>query len=206
MWFRLLLMVCLLGAIVYAGEAAMRTMEARNDEQVTEERTVASSGLIAPTPKVLASMYTDSQGRLLADAPKSADKVVDPDVIVLAHIVGSEDNPGTNWKEFEKHLAEVTGKKIKDEEYDNSADELNDIGKGKYTLLALHAADAPFLVNNFGFQPVAVLGTGNGANGNHLDIIVPAKSEISSPMDLKGIRLFARCRRRSRAIGRRWRS
>jgi phosphonate transport system substrate-binding protein len=186
MWFRLLLMLCLLGVIVYAGNAAMQTIEARNAEQVTEERTVASSGLITPTPKVLASMYTDSQSRLLADPPKTVDQLVDPDPIVLAHIVGTEENPGTNWKEFEKHLEAVTGKKVKDEEYDNSAAQLDEIGKGKVTILALHAADAPFLVNNFGFQPIAVLGTGTGANGNHLDIIVPASSTIAAPADLKG--------------------
>jgi phosphonate transport system substrate-binding protein len=186
MWFRLLLFLCLLGAIVYAGNAAMRSIEARNAEQVTEEQTVASSGLITPSPKVLASMFTDSQGRLLADPPKSADQLADPDTIVLAHIIGTEESPGTNWKDFEKHLEDVTGKKVKDQQYDNSADQLDAISKGKFTILALHAADAPFLVNNFGFQPVAVLGTGNGANGNHVDIIVPSSSSIASPTDLRG--------------------
>jgi phosphonate transport system substrate-binding protein len=179
-------MVCLLCAIVYAGNAAMRTIQARNSEEQTEERTVQSSGLIALTPKVLASMYTDTQGRLLADPPKSADQLVDPDTLVVAHIVGTEENPGTNWKQFEKHLAEVTGKKVSDREFDNSAEQLADISNGKISILALHAADAPFLVNNFGFQPAAVLGTGSGANGNHLDIIVPGNSAISAPADLKG--------------------
>jgi phosphonate transport system substrate-binding protein len=40
-------------------------------------------------------------------------------------------------------------------------------------------------VNNFGFQPIAVLGADSGANGNHLDIIVSSASTISKPSDLK---------------------
>jgi phosphonate transport system substrate-binding protein len=186
MWFRLLLLVCLLVAIVYAGNAALQTMHARDAEQETEAKTVQSSGLIAPTPKVLASMFTDSQGRLLADPPSSASQLVNPDSLVVSHITGTEENPGTNWKEFEKHLADVTGKQVVDREYDNSADQLAQISKGEITILALHPADAPFLVNNYGFQPIAVLGTDNGANGNHLDIIVPASSSINSAADLKG--------------------
>ena len=185
-WFRLLLLLCLLAVVIYAGNAALKAMQARSSEEITEEKVVQSSGLVTPQAKVLASMFADSQGRLLADPPSAADKLADPDTLVVSHIVGTEDNPGTNWKGFEKHLADVTGKKIVDEEYDNSAEQLGEIAKGKITILALHAADAPFLVNNYGFQPAAVLGTDTGANGNHLDIIVPANSTISSPADLKG--------------------
>jgi phosphonate transport system substrate-binding protein len=50
----------------------------------------------------------------------------------------------------------------------------------------VHAADAPFLVDNYGYQPVAVMGAEGGANGNHLDIIVPAGSAIAQPADLRG--------------------
>src|SRR5262249_37588686 len=57
------------------------------------------------------------------------------------------------------------------------------------TLIALHAADTPFLVNHYGFQPLACLGNKSGVNGNRLDIIVPAGSSIASPADLKGHRL-----------------
>jgi phosphonate transport system substrate-binding protein len=44
-------------------------------------------------------------------------------------------------------------------------------------------------VNNYGFQPVAVLGNQSGINGNHLDLIVPAGSSIAGPGDLKGRKL-----------------
>jgi phosphonate transport system substrate-binding protein len=70
--------------------------------------------------------------------------------------------------------------------FDNSPEQLATIKTGAITLLALHAADVPYVVNNFGFQPVAVLGNDGGANGNHLDIIVPADSPITSPAMLAG--------------------
>jgi phosphonate transport system substrate-binding protein len=184
-WARLILFICLIGALLYAGNAAMKTLDARNSEKLTEDKTVQSFGLIAPTPKSLAGRFTDSQGRLLADPPTSPDQLVNPDTIVVAHIEGTEDNPSIDWKKFEKYLAGMTGKKVVDQPYDNSADQLAEIDKNKITILALHAADTPFLVNNFGFQPMAVLGADSGANGNHLDIIVSAGSSMSKPSDLK---------------------
>ena len=155
---RLILFVCLIAAIFYAGNAAMRTFEARNSAKLTEDKTVQSFGLIAPAPRSLASRFSDSQGRLVADPPSSPDQFIDPDPIVVAHILGTEDNPSIDWKHFEKYLAETTGKKVADQPFDDSADELAQIDKNKITVLALHAADTPFVVNNFGFQPIAVLG------------------------------------------------
>jgi phosphonate transport system substrate-binding protein len=184
-WARFILFVCLIGALLYAGNAAMKTLDARNSEKLTEDKTVQSFGLIAPTPKTLASRFTDSQGRLLADSPNSPDQLVDPDKIVVAHIEGTEDNPSINWKKLEKSLSVATGKKVVDEAYSNSADQLAEIDKNKITILALHAADTPFLVNNYGFEPIAVLGADSGANGNHLDIIVSSASTIVKPADLK---------------------
>jgi phosphonate transport system substrate-binding protein len=182
---RLALFLCLIGALVYAGNAAIRTLDARNSEKLTEEKTVQSTGLIVPIPKSLASRFSDKQGRLVADPPNSPGQLVDPDPIVVAHIEGTEDNPSIDWKKFEKYLSATTGKKVVDEPFDNSADQLAAIDKNKITVLALHAADTPFLVNNFGFQPIAVLGAGAGANGNHLDIIVSAGSVITKPSELK---------------------
>jgi phosphonate transport system substrate-binding protein len=183
---RVVLFLCVLGAILYAADAARRTMQARDSAKLTEDSTVQSTGLISPAPKVLTARFTDHQGRLLADPP-DAGQVRNPDTIVIAHIVDSDpENPTVNWPQLEKHIAEVTGKKVVDQEFDNSADQLAEIGSGKITLAALHAADAPFLVNNYGFQPVAVLADSSGVSGNHLDIIVPASSSIERPADLRG--------------------
>ncbi len=183
---RVLLFLALIAAILWAGNAAMRTMQARNDEQLTEDNTVKSVGLVTPTPKVLAGQFTDSQNRLLADPPSGSDQLVDPNPIVVAHIAGDDEAPAAGWSQFEKGLAKATGKQVVDMKFDNSADQLAKINKGGITILALHAADTPFLVNNYGYQPAAVLADQSGVNGNHVDIIAPANSPLNSAADLKG--------------------
>ncbi|MGD0390003.1 MAG: PhnD/SsuA/transferrin family substrate-binding protein [Tepidisphaeraceae bacterium] len=185
-WALVILFLCLIAAILYVGNEAVRTIKARDSEKQTEEKTVLSAGLIAPASKPLASRFTDSRGRMLADPPAQPDQLIDPDVLVLAHITGDSENPGTNWAQFEKYLSQITGKKVTDRQFNNSADQLADINRGNIHVLALHAADTPFLVNEYGFQPAAVLGDNSGVNGNHLDIIVPAASAIATPADLKG--------------------
>lgn len=144
-------------------------------------------GLIEPVAKPLARQFTDAQGRMLADPPTSAAELLDPKVLVVAHISGGDsENPAIPWRQFERHLAEVTGREVVDQEYDNSPAQLAQITDGRITLVALHAAETPFLVNHYGYQPVAVLGDDSGANGNHLDIIVPTGSPITRASDLRG--------------------
>ena len=92
-WAWVALIFCLVAAILYAGNLAMRTMQARDAAKQTEEKTVQSTGLITPAPKPLASRFTDTQGRMLADPPAAAEQLVDPDVLVVAHIAGDAENP-----------------------------------------------------------------------------------------------------------------
>ena len=68
------------------------------------------------------------------------------------------------------------------------------IQQGKITLVALHAADAPFLVNNYGYQPAAVLaGAGSDASGNHLDLIPPATGGIPAHRQIFAATTWCAC-------------
>jgi phosphonate transport system substrate-binding protein len=186
---RVVLGLCLFAAIVYIGVEAMETLRARATVEPDQQAAVRSTGLVAGAPaKGLAPRFTDLQGRLLADPPSSPAKLADPQEIVVAHLPnGDPENPSVNWQEFEQHVAQVTGKQVTDRLYENGPDDLADVADGKITVVALHAAETPFLVNNYGFQPVAVLGdSGGSASGNRLQIIVPADSALSKPSDLKG--------------------
>jgi phosphonate transport system substrate-binding protein len=186
-WGRLVLLFCLVVTVGYVGADAVRTISERNTTLALEQNAVSNCGLIVAPPKTLASRFTDVSGRLLADPPSSPDQLVDPDTLTIVHLDNSDEVPGPSWEDFEKHLAEATGKHVIDGgEYDGTPDQYVQISAGKITLLAIHAADTPFVVNNYGFQPVAVLGNASGTNGNHLDIIVPANSPISVPLQLKG--------------------
>jgi phosphonate transport system substrate-binding protein len=124
---------------------------------------------------------------LLADAPGDPDKLIDPDTLILAHYVDADDDAQlVDWAALQAQLAEATGKNIVGREFWNSADDVAAVKAGKVQLVALHAADTPYLVNNAGFIPVAVLGTEAGATGNRLNIAVPASSTIEKLADLRG--------------------
>ena len=189
LWARSILFLCLAAVMVYVGVAAQQTMQSKEIVRQSQAGTMASAGLSIHGPKTLASKFTDKQGRLLADPPESPDQFINPDTIVVAHIDGSDETPGTSWADWEEHLSKAIGKKVVDQTYTNSADQISDAGSGKVTLLALHAADAPFLVNNFGFQPLAVLGDRSGINGKRLSLVVPAGSPIATPSDIRNHKL-----------------
>lgn len=146
---------------------------------------VRSTGLVEPRGKHLAPEFTDKDGRLLADPP-AADQLLDPQTLVVAHLAQSDpDTPAISWQEFNAHLEKVTGRKVQEKIYDNGSMQMASIKDGAITIVAMHAADAPFLVNNYGYQPVAVLAEGEGVSGNHLDFIVPAKSSITKMADIR---------------------
>jgi phosphonate transport system substrate-binding protein len=186
---RAVLWLALAVTLVVAGLEWRRLPSAQAQRDSSSVDLVRSSGLmLEPATKHLATMFSDSGSRLLADAPADASKQIDPPSIVLAHLVASDaENPSIPWQELESALATATGKKVIDQPYDNSPEQMAHIKSGEMTLVALHAADAPFLVNNYGYQPIAVLGDEAGAaNGNHLDFIVPASSPIAKLADLRG--------------------
>src|SRR5262249_8437393 len=91
-----------------------------------------------------------------------------------------------NWEDFQKHLSQVTGTKVLCQQYNNTVDDVAAVKEGKIHIVALHAADAPYLVNNAGFIPVAVVGSEGAALGNHLDLAVTPASEIKTLSDLRG--------------------
>ncbi len=166
-----------------------------------QDRLMAQFGLSVPSRKGLAPGYVDKDGGLLADAPSDAKKLLDPDTLVLASYEGDDDDrERVDWQSFADRLAAATGKQVHLRTYENTADQVAEIKAGKIHIVALHSADTPYVVNNAGFIPVAVLGTEQGASGNHLDIAVRPDSPIKSLADLRGKRLTCTRPTRSPAI------
>ncbi len=188
-----------LRAILYSGLAvalavvayvAVRATQEQAAMKKGQDRLTAHHGLIQPADKHLAPAYSDKKGRLVADPPSDPAELVDPETLALAHYEGDDDDEErVDWESFKAALAKATGKTVETQPYVNSADEIADVKAGKIQLVALHAADVPYLVNNAGFVPMAVLGTSDGANGNHLVIATGAKGKISSLTDLRGKQL-----------------
>jgi phosphonate transport system substrate-binding protein len=186
---RLAMLFCLLAVIAYAGSQYWQVRQASAAQKQTEADAVRATGLIDIAPKKLASGFTDESGTLLADAPKDPAKWLDPAKLVIAHLAAKDadaDTPEVDWAEFDAHLSQATGKPVSDIEVENGPSEIDNIKSGKITLMALHGVDAPFLVNNCGFHPIAVLGDDHGIWGNRLDLIVPSNSAITKAADLKG--------------------
>jgi len=184
--FRLILVLAVIAGLAYLAEVAKSTISANSDRRAAESDLVHATGLVDLPPHRLAATFTDSQNRLVADPPASVGQFVDPPTLVMAHIQDTGDEAAYfPWTQFESHLGDVTGRKVRDVVYENSTKQFDKISSGEITVVALHAAETPYLVNNFGYQPAAVLADDSGTAGNKLDIIVPANSPVS---DLSGIR------------------
>ena len=150
----------LLGVMAYTTFRALqdRAVMQESVDHLTEQR-----GLIQPVQKHLAPEYSDKQGRLLADPPSDPAKLLDPDTLVLAHYTDADvDKQLVDWDAFQTFLVQATGKSIVLQEYLNSADDVASVKAGGIHIVALHAADTPYVVNNAGFIPIAVLGTEAG--------------------------------------------
>ncbi len=164
-----------------------QAVQDRESLKHSQDRLLSQIGLARTVTKRLAPGYVDADGGLVADPPTDASKLIDPDELVVAHYDGDEDDDGrVNWAGFQAYLSQKTGKKVVHQPYLNSADEVEAIKGGKIHVVALHAADTPYLVNNAGFVPVATLGSDAGASGNHLVIAVAANSPIRSLADVRG--------------------
>ena len=192
MKIRLIVILCVALAAGAGGAAFYRSVDSGGAAQrATEQEAVRTTGLTDPTDKRLASGFTADGDTLLAAAPTDPAKLRDPRKIVFAHLDADEpdskDSTGVDWKGVERQISKAVGRPVADAVYDSSPEQLDGLREGQLTLVALHAADTPFLVNQYGFHPIAVLGdVGKGANGNRLDLIVPANSAIRNPSDLRG--------------------
>lgn len=187
---RLLLYSSLAVAVAVVAVAGIRAVEDQAALEAGQDRLVAHHGLIAPSKKGLAADYADDDGNLLADPPAEADELLDPDALVVAYYEGDDDDDERiDWEGFRDHLASATGKRIVTQPYLNSAEEVAAVQSGAIHVVVLHAADTPYLVNNAGFVPVAVLGSEAGASGNHLAIAVQPNSDIRKLADIRGRKL-----------------
>ncbi|HEY4310370.1 MAG TPA: PhnD/SsuA/transferrin family substrate-binding protein [Pirellulales bacterium] len=180
------LYLLLAGTLGMTALGTFHVMQDRANLRATEDRLVAWHGLNKTVNKRLAATYKDADGGLLADPPSDPQQWLDPDTLVLAHYIDADaDAQIVAWEDLQSHLAQATGKTIVLQEYRNTADDVAEIKAGTIQLVALHAADTPYVVNNAGFVPVAVLGTATGAHGNRLDIAVPTDSAIKTLADLR---------------------
>ncbi|HEV3415830.1 MAG TPA: PhnD/SsuA/transferrin family substrate-binding protein [Pirellulales bacterium] len=169
---------------------AYNEYRARQDQaalKAAQDILVTKHGLVQPARKHLAPEYSDKDDRLVADPPSDPKQLLDPDTLTLAHYQDAKaKKQAVDWDALQTVLEKATGKKIIAQEFLNGAGEIAAIKAGKIQLVAPHAADTPYIVNNAGFVPFAVLGDEAGAHGNHLDLAVSAMSKIQTLADVRG--------------------
>ena len=179
-----LALVAAIAVVLYAGYRASQEKSALLN---TQDELVNTHGLAVRTSKHLAPEYSDSKGSMLADPPADTSKLLDPETLTVAHYQDADaPRQGVDWDEFKTFLGQSTGKKFVAQEYQNTADDVAAVKAGTIQIVALHAADTPYLVNHAGFIPVAVLGNEVAARGNRLDLVARANSGIKTLADVKG--------------------
>jgi len=134
----------------------------------------------------LDARYTDSDGDLVADAPKNMGDLIDPPVIKFSYVATE------NSDEFKQAFAPVlaaitkaTGKPCEYVEYDAVEDQLRAIRAGELHVAGLGTGAVPIGVCAAGFVPVAQMADATGAAGYQMEIIVPSKSPMMRVTDLR---------------------
>jgi phosphonate transport system substrate-binding protein len=156
------------------------------------KRPTLSPALIAAAQqrltKGLDPKFTDADKDLVADPPKDAAALIDPDPLVFSYI--ATDNPKTAetiWRPLMDRIAEATGKKVSYLAGAHDADDqIRAMQEGRLHVTGFNTGNVPGAVNLAGFVPFCVMAAADGTYSYEMEIIVPAGSPIKSPGDLRG--------------------
>ena len=139
------------------------------------------------TAEKLDERFVDENGDLLADTPKEAKELLDPEVIQFATLDRDLDKANDNWKEFFAHFQKVTGKKIELVETPSTASGMaEDLRDGKLHLASFSTGAVPIGVNQGGFIPICVMADKDGKFEYQMEILVRKSSAVKNLADLKG--------------------
>lgn len=136
-------------------------------------------------------LYCDENRDLVADPPKDAAKLVNPDTLIFSYV--PVEDPAvyeSAWSDFLEHMGRVTGKKTKYFGLQNYAAQIEAMRSGRLHVAGFASGSVPFAVNLAGAVPIAMMRTPKGKQGYHLIVIAQAKNDrINSIADLRGKRV-----------------
>ncbi|MBK8323031.1 MAG: phosphate/phosphite/phosphonate ABC transporter substrate-binding protein [Betaproteobacteria bacterium] len=138
----------------------------------------------------LDTIYCDADGDLLADPPKDASKLKNPDTLFFTN--SPLDDPAVFNKlmqPFVDHLASCTGRKVRYYDVYSSAAAIEAMRAGRMHLGTMSSGDTAFAVNVAGAHPLGIRGDANGPQGYQLWMIVRKDSPFQKLSDLKGKRV-----------------
>jgi phosphonate transport system substrate-binding protein len=142
----------------------------------------------APCPHgALDTRYCDRDGDMVADVPTDAKGLIDPDTLIFSYT--PLEDPAVYakmWNDFIAHMEKATGKKVRLFQVQSNAAQLEALRAGRLHVTGVNTGSVPVAVNCTGFVPFSIMSGPEGPYGYNMLMIVPAKSAVKSPQDLKG--------------------
>jgi phosphonate transport system substrate-binding protein len=184
---RVLALVMPLGLLVAGVIVGKHWAEMEAERKTSQEVLERKIGIGNPIQNRLADCFDDADGDLVADAPKDPKKLMDPDVLMFSNIAGIHPKDEAKvWKKLCEDLAKATGKKVEYMPFAKIDEQLAALKAGRLHIAGLNTGAVPVAVDECGFVPICTLGRADGGFGYSMMLIVPAKSPIKSPADLRG--------------------
>ena len=131
--------------------------------------------------------FCDENGDLLADTPREARRIKDPDTLFFTN--SPLDDPAVFNKlmaPFVEHLAQCSGKKVRFYDVYSSAAAIEAMRSGRMHIGTMSSGDTAFAVNVAGAIPFGIRGDAKGPQGYQLWVIVKKDSALQKLSDLKG--------------------
>lgn len=152
---------------------------------------VVSSGFSRAPQTKLDSRLIDSDADMIADAPADSKDLIDPAKLTFTFVPVLADDPNaTNYPqvfdELLKHISQVTGKPTEYRTFETVRDQIKAMRDNELQIAGFGTGNVPRAVAIAGFVPKWKLATADGGASYRMQIIVPVKSDIHSPADLKG--------------------
>jgi len=135
----------------------------------------------------LDARYCDRDGDLVADAPTDPKQITDPKEIIFSYTPLEDPSVYVGvWDGFLKHMEKMTGRRVRFFQVQSYAAQLEALRSGRLHVAGVNTGSVPVAVNCGGFVPFTMMAMNDGSFGYEMEIIVPAKSAIKTPADLKG--------------------
>jgi phosphonate transport system substrate-binding protein len=144
--------------------------------------------IFASAPIPSGSMaFADADNDMVADPPKDAAKLINPDTLVFSYVASEErGQPEEAWKELAAALKGKTGKEVKVAHFDTPEQQLVALKNGELHILGLNTGLVQSAVEKDGFVPLCTMGRDDGSFGYTMEFIVPAGSPTKKLEDIKG--------------------
>ena len=131
--------------------------------------------------------YTDSNGDLVADAPSDPSKLLDPPTLTFCYVTAEQDAEfKTVFSGVMDAISKATGKPVQYVAYNSTVEKLRAMRDGKLSIAGVNTGSVPLAVCTAGYVPLVADADAAGNFQNHMVIIAPADSPLTSIADLRG--------------------